>query len=112
MKKLSLIVCSLVLTCAAFAAPDIARLAGFKGYDCDTRDGKVTAWRDARPQPTPTDWQAIADEYTASQNTDDAKEKRAVSADLKTEALWALIVNGDSSKVEALKLKIAAAKAK
>jgi hypothetical protein len=35
-----------------------ARLAALEtlGYDCDTADGEITGWRDARPQP---DWDEI-----------------------------------------------------
>jgi hypothetical protein len=33
------------------------------GYDCDTRDGEITAWRDARPQPE--SWEAIIETVAA-----------------------------------------------
>ena len=28
-------------------------------FDCDTRSGTITAWRDARPQPTPEEVAAV-----------------------------------------------------
>lgn len=96
----------LVLGITVFAAQppqkvpglDLPALAASRNYNCDTRDGAIVVWRDARPQPTADEWRQIALEMMAEKN-------REVSDREKLDALWESIANGDNTKLDQLKLR-------
>lgn len=71
--------------------------------DCDTRGGKIIAWRDSRPQPTYDEIEAVTDEQVAEREIEDEENNFALPGNV-IRAL-ARVAHDQENRVRALEGK-------